>query len=224
MTTIGFIGSGKIGSTLARLAVDAGHDVLLSNKRGPDTLRDLVAELGARARATTPDRAAVGGDLVVVSIPVRAYRQVAPEPLRGKIVVDTLNYDPARQGGVPEIEAGDIPPHELLHTHLRDSRVVRAFTTVFFAHLAALRRPVGAPDRSSLPIAGDDAAAKQSVAALIDSLGYDAHDVGPIAESRRFAPGTPAQLAHVDPVGGFAVPGRPVSAADLAGLLGAARG
>lgn len=219
MTTIGFIGSGRIGSALARLAVGAGHDVVLSNDNGPEFLRDLVAQLGSRARAATPAEAAAAGDVVVVTIPVRAYRQVPAEPLRGKVVIDTLNYDPARQGGVPEIENGDTPPHLLLQTHLKDSSVVKAFSTVFFKHLPELARPAGAPDRSAVPIAGDDAAAKTVVAGLIDSLGYDTYDVGPLAESRRFAPGTPAQLAYLDPDGMFTAPGRPAGVAELAALL-----
>jgi 8-hydroxy-5-deazaflavin:NADPH oxidoreductase len=219
MTTIGFIGSGKIGSALAQLAVGAGHDVVLSNSRGPETLRAVVARLGSRARAATPAEAAAAGDVVVVTIPIRAYRQVPTEPLRGKVVIDTLNYDPARQGSVPEIEAGDTPPHLLLQAHLKDSSVVKAFSTVFFKHLADLVRPAGAPDRSAVPIAGDDAAAKTVVVGLIDSLGYDAYDVGSLAESRRFAPGTPAQLAHLDPDGMFSAPGRPATSADLAALL-----
>lgn len=219
MTTIGFIGSGNIGSALARLAVGAGHDVVLSNSRAPQTLREVVAQLGSRARAATPAEAAAAGGIVVVSIPIRAYRQVPTEPLRGKVVIDTLNYDPARQGSVPEIEAGDTPPHLLLQAHLKDSSVVRAFSTVFFKHLADLARPAGAPDRSAVPIAGDDAAARTVVAGLIDSLGYDAYDAGPLAESRRFAPGTPAQLAHLDPDGMLSAPARPATAADLAALL-----
>ncbi|MCA2216762.1 NADPH-dependent F420 reductase [Jidongwangia harbinensis] len=219
MTTIGFIGSGRIGSAFAHLAVGAGHDVVLSNSRGPETLREVVARLGSRARAATPAEAAAAGDIVVVTVPIRAYRQVPAGPLRGKVVIDTLNYDPARQGRVPEIDAGDTPPHLLLQAHLRDSSVVKAFSTVFFRHLADLVRPAGAPDRSAVPIAGDDAAAKKVVAELIASLGYDAYDVGPLAESRRFAPGTPAQLAHLDPDGLFAAPGRPVTAARLAALL-----
>ncbi|BEL05344.1 hypothetical protein Q0Z83_035350 [Actinoplanes sichuanensis] len=137
MTTIGFIGSGNIGGTLARLAVGAGHDVVLSNSRGPETLLDLVAELGPHARAATPAEAATAGDIIVVSIPVRAYRQVPAAPLRGRIVVDTLNYDPARQGHVPEIDAGDTPAPLLLQTHLPDARVVKAFSTVYFRHLPA---------------------------------------------------------------------------------------
>ncbi|MEU8349058.1 NADPH-dependent F420 reductase [Streptomyces sp. NPDC048845] len=221
MTTIGFIGSGNLGSTLARLAVDAGHDVVLSNSRGPQTLQGLVARLGPRARAATPVGAAAAGDLVVVTIPVRAHRQVPAEPLHGKTVIDTLNYDPARQGRVPGIDAGDTPAHLLLAAHLTRSHVVKAFSSIFFKHLATLGRPAGAPDRSALPVAGDDATAKKAVATLIDSLGYDAYDVGPLAESRRFAPGTPAQLAHLDPAGMFAAPGRPVSAERLAKLLAA---
>jgi len=219
MTTIGFIGSGRIGGALAQLAVAAGHDIVLSNSRGPQSLREEVARLGSRAHAATTAEAAAAGDLVVVTIPVRAYRQVPVEPLRGRVVIDTLNYDPARQGAVPEIEAGGTPPHLLLQAHLRDAYVVKAFSTVFFKHLPQLARPAGAPDRTAVPIAGDHAAAKAAVAALIDSLGFDAHDAGPLAESRRFAPGTPAQLACLDPAGMFAAPGRPASAADLAALL-----
>ena len=219
MTTIGFIGSGRIGGALAQLAVAAGHDIVLSNRRGPQSLREEVARLGSRAHAATTAEAAAAGDLVVVTIPVRAYRQVPVEALRGRVVIDTLNYDPARQGAVPEIEAGNNAPHLLLQAHLEDAYVVKAFSTVFFRHLPQLARPVGAADRSAVPIAGDSAAAKAAVATLIDSLGFDAYDVGPLAESRRFAPGTPAQLAYLDPDGMFAAPARPASAADLAALL-----
>jgi 8-hydroxy-5-deazaflavin:NADPH oxidoreductase len=219
MTTMGFIGSGRIGGALAQLAVAAGHDVVLSNSRGPQSLREIVARLGSRAHAASATEAAATADLVVVTIPIRAYRQTPVEPLRGRVVIDTLNYDPARQGAVPEIEAGDIPPHLLLQAHLPDAYVVKAFNTVFFQHLPQLARPAGAPDRSAVPIAGDHAPAKTAVAALIDSLGFDAYDVGPLAESRRFAPGTPAQLAYLHPDGMFAAPARPASAADLAALL-----
>ncbi|MEU8868974.1 NADPH-dependent F420 reductase [Streptomyces umbrinus] len=219
MTTIGFIGSGRIGGALAHLAVAAGHDIVLSNSRGPESLRETAAQLGTRARAATTTEAAAAGDLVVVTIPIRAYRHVPVEPLRGRIVIDTLNYDPARQGAVPDIEAGDTPPHLLLQAHLRDAYVVKAFSTVFFKHLPQLARPAGAPDRSAVPIAGNHATAKAAVATLIDSLGFDPYNVGSLAESRRFAPGTPAQLAYLDPNGMFAAPARPASAADLAALL-----
>src|SRR6476620_9936198 len=102
MTTWGFIGSGHIGSTVARLAIDAGHDVVLSNSRGPQTLTDLVAELGPRARAATRDEAARAADVVVVTVPLRARGDRPHAALAGKVVIDTMNYYPQRDGLVPE--------------------------------------------------------------------------------------------------------------------------
>src|SRR5690242_2349290 len=104
MSTIGLIGSGLIGGTIARLAVRAGHTVVLSNRRGPDSLSDLVAELGSRARAATPVEAADAGEIVVVTIPFKAYRDVPVEPLRGKVVIDTNNYYPQRDGHFAELD------------------------------------------------------------------------------------------------------------------------
>src|SRR2546430_4674813 len=104
MTTVGLIGSGHIGGTVARLAVAAGYDVVLSNSRGPDTLKELVDELGPRARAGTVAEAAAAGDLVVVSIPLRAYRSVPAEPLAGKPVIDTNNYYSQRDGNIDVLD------------------------------------------------------------------------------------------------------------------------
>jgi len=223
MTTIGFIGSGKIGSTLARLAVDAGHDVVLSNSRGPQTLQDLAAQLGPRARSATTAQAARDGDIVVVTIPLKAYRQIPAEPLRGKVVIDTVNYNPERDGRFPEIDDGRATASGLIQAHLRESHIVKAFSNIFFKHLAILGRPAGAPDRCALAIAGNDAAAKRTAVTLIDTLGYDSYDAGTLADSRRFGPGTPANHAYLDPVGMFTAPGRPASAAGLAKLIAAAR-
>ena len=192
MTTIGFIGSGKIGSTVARLAVDAGHDVVLSNSRGPETLGDLVAELGPHARAATASEAATAGDLVVVTIPLKAYREVPVAPLAGKTVLDTINYYPQRDDHVAELDDESTTSSELLQAHLPDSHVVKVFNNINYRLLATLQRPAGDPERTTLAIAGDDAGAKATVAGFLDSIGYDAHDVGPLAEGWRFQPGTPA--------------------------------
>ncbi|QLY34816.1 NADPH-dependent F420 reductase [Nocardia huaxiensis] len=192
MTTLGLIGSGKIGGTLARLAVAAGIDVVLSNSRGPETLQDLVAELGERARAGTPEEAATAGDIVVVTVPLRAYQQIPADPLIGKVVIDTNNYYPDRDGEFPDLAAGTITSSELLQRHLPRSRVVKAFNTIYFEHLAVLGRPHGADDRTALPIAGVDTEAKVAAAQLIDALGYDTVDVGTLAESWRIQPDTPA--------------------------------
>lgn len=203
MTTIGLIGSGNIGSTVARLAVAAGHDVVLSNRRGPESLADLVAELGPRARAATPQEAAAAGDIVVVTIPLKSYRDVPVEPLRGKVVIDTNNYYPQRDGHIAELDDESTTVSELLQAHLPESKVVKAFNNINFLMLGELARPKGDSERSVLAIAGDDAGAKATVAALLDDLGYDAHDVGPLSEGWRYQRDEPAyaELYSADPPG-----------------------
>jgi predicted dinucleotide-binding enzyme len=203
MTTIGLIGSGHIGSTVARLAVAAGHDVVLSNSRGPETLADLVEELGPNARAATPAEAADAGDLVVVTIPLKSYREVPVEPLRGKVVIDTNNYYPQRDGHIAELDDESTTTAELLQAHLPESKVVKAFNNINFLMLRELARPSGDPERSVLAIAGDDADAKAVVARFLDEIGYDAHDVGPLAEGWRFQRDEPAyaDLYSADPPG-----------------------
>jgi len=191
MATLGLIGSGNIGGALARLAVDAGLDVVLSNSRGPETLGDLVAQLGPRARAATPEQAAAAGDWVVVTIPLRAVDQVPVAPLAGKTVIDTGNYYPGRDGDIPALKEGASTDAQLLQAHLPDAHVVKAFNNIYFGHLAVLGRPDGAPDRSALPIAGDDPAAVAHATELLDILGYDAVAYGTLADSWRSQPGTP---------------------------------
>lgn len=192
MTTIGLIGAGHIGSTVARLAVDAGHQVVLSNSRGPETLSDLVAELGPNARAATAAEAAEAGDIVVVTVPLKAYQQVPVEPLRGKVVIDTNNYYPQRDGHIAELDDESTTVSELLQAHLPESHVVKGFNNIYFEHLRTLARPSGSPERSVLAIAGDDADAKKQVGVLLDELGYDAYDVGPLAEGWRYQRDTAA--------------------------------
>lgn len=192
MTTVGFIGSGHIGGTVARLAVAAGYDVVVSNSRGPETLADLVAELGPRARAATAGEAAAAGDLVVVSVPLGVYRQVPVEPLAGKTVIDTNNYYPGRDGQIAALDDDSTTSSELLQEHLPTSHVVKVFNNIYWESLRSLARPTGADDRSALAIAGDDADAKAAVTTFLDEIGYDAVDAGPLAEGRRYQPDTPA--------------------------------
>lgn len=192
--TLGLIGSGMIGSALARLAVAAGLDVVLSNSRGPETLADLVAELGDHARAATPQEAARAGDLVVATIPLKAYEQLPAAALADKTVIDTMNYYPDRDGAIAGLDTGDSTSSELVQRHLADSRVVKAFNNIDFRRLSTGARPSGAPDRSALPLAGDDPAAKVEAARLLDALGYDAVDIGTLTDSWRSQPGTPVYV------------------------------
>jgi 8-hydroxy-5-deazaflavin:NADPH oxidoreductase len=199
MTTVGLIGSGHIGSTVAKLAIAAGHNAVLSNSRGPETLRDLVAELGPGARAATIADAAAG-DIVVISIPVKAYPDMLAEQLADKVVMDTGNYYPQRDGQIPELNSGSLTTSEYLARQLPRSEVIKVFNNIFFKHLASLARSAGAPDRSYLPIAGDSSAAKAKVTEFLDSIGYGVIDVGPLAEGWRQEPDTPVYGA---PYGSF---------------------
>ncbi len=191
MTTIGFIGSGKIGSQLARLAVKSGYDVILSNSRGPDTLADLVKELGPKARAATPEGAAKAGDIVVVSVPLKNYRAVPVAPLAGKIVIDTNNYYPQRDGHIRELDDESTTTAELLQAHLPTSKVVKAFNHIYAAELTTHGQPKGSKNRRALVIAGDDADAKATVTRLIDQFGFDTVDAGSLKEGWRIQRDTP---------------------------------
>src|SRR5205807_8565079 len=172
MATIGLIGAGHIGSQVARLAVAHGHQVVISNSRGPETLAGLVAELGPNARAATTVDAAKAGDIVVVTVPLKNYRSVPAAPLAGKIVIDTNNYYPDRDGHIPELDNESTTTAELLQAHLPTSKVVKAFNHIYAAHLTTDGKPAGTTNRRALVIAGDDQTAKATVAHLIDQFGF----------------------------------------------------
>jgi predicted dinucleotide-binding enzyme len=198
MTTIGIIGSGNIGGTLAKLFAAQGHDVVISNSRGPETLTDLVAEIGGTARAATAAEAAEAGEIVVVSIPFLAIGSVAVEPLAGKVVIDTNNYYWERDGHAVDIDEGRTTPSEVLQSHLPTSHVVKLFNAIRSDHLLTQGAPAGTEGRRALALAGDDEAAKATVAALTDEIGYDVVDAGPLAEGWRFDRDQPAYGAEVD--------------------------
>ena len=191
MPTIALIGAGRIGSQVARLAVANNYDVVLSNSRGPESLSELVAELGPRARAATVVEAAKAGDIVVVTIPLKHYRSVPVEPLAGKIVIDTNNYYPQRDGHIPELDNESTTTSELLQAHLPASKVVKAFNHIYAAQLTTDGTPPGTPNRRALVIAGDDAGAKATVTRLLDQFGFDTVDAGPLKEGWRIQRDTP---------------------------------
>ncbi len=220
MTTVAFIGSGRIGATVARLSVAAGDEVVMSNSRGPDTLKELVAELGPLARAGTAEEAAAAGDMAVVTIPLRAYQSVPAGPLAGKAVLDTCNYYPQRDGQIAVLDSGSITSSELLQQHLAGAHVVKVFNNIFFKHLQALARPGEAADRTFLPIAGDDPAAKQAVTEFLDSIGFGAVDTGTLADSWRQEPGSPAYGTPYGPFSNEA--GTPASADQIRTAIAAA--
>lgn len=165
--------------------------MVLSNSRGPESLADTVAELGPRASAVTSGEAAAAGDIVVVTVPVKAFPDLPAAALAGKTIIDTCNYGPERDGRIPELDSKSLTSSELLLRYIPDAMLVKAFNNVYFKHLLSLARPAGAADRSYLPIAGDSAAGNAAVTEFIESVGYSVVDAGPLADSWRQATDTP---------------------------------
>jgi predicted dinucleotide-binding enzyme len=168
-----------------------GYDVIISNSRGPESLAALVAELGPRARAATTVDAAKAGDIVVVTVPLKNYRQVPVAPLAGKIVIDTNNYYPQRDGQIPELDNESTTTSELLQAHLPTSKVVKAFNHIYAAELTTDGQPAGSKNRRALVVAGDDPTAKAAVSRILDDFGFDTVDAGPLKEGWRIQRDTP---------------------------------
>jgi len=203
---IGIIGAGFVGRAIGKLAVQSGHHVMLSNSRGPHTLFSLPYAVGAEVG--TVDEAVAFGDLVIVAIPMSAYRSVPVAPLAGKIVIDTNNYYPERDGQIPELDSQETTTSELLARHLPQSRVVKAFNAIPMHELESDGRPAGSAERRALPVAGDDADAKAVAIKLYEEFGFDAVDVGSLSEGWRFERGAPAYCV-------------PLSKLELEGILAA---
>jgi predicted dinucleotide-binding enzyme len=191
--TFGFIGTGHIGGAVAKVLARAGHDVVLSNSRGPASLADAVKDIGPRAKAapSTAD-AAKAGDIVVVAVPIRAMMDLPEEAMAGKIVIGTTNYIPQYDGHIGDLDSGSTTTAQMLQKQLPKSRVVKAFSHISAAEVLTDGAPQGSPGRRALALVGDDAEAKRAVAGLYEELGFDAIDAGGLAESWRFEFGQPS--------------------------------
>ena len=193
MTTVGFIGAGHIGSTLAKAFIGLGYDVVISNSRGPETLTDLVAELGPHARAATASEAAEAADaFAVVTIPAKAIDDVPVEPLAGKIVLDTDNYYWERDGHIDSLDRGEETVSGMLQHHLPTSKVVKAFNHGSYAQILVDGLPAGNPNRQARGVSSNYPEAVALVRNLYDQLGYDTVDVSPLSESWRIERDRPA--------------------------------
>jgi predicted dinucleotide-binding enzyme len=174
------------------LFVKAGHEIAISNSRGPETLGELAAELGENARAVTAEEAAAFGEVVFVSIPFGKYRDLPADALSGKVVIDSNNYYADRDGNYVELDEGKTTSSELLAGHLAGAQVVKAFNTIWFEHLKT-QGNTGLPpeERRVIFIAGDSEEAKETVAKLIDDIGFAAVDTGSLREGgKRQQPGS----------------------------------
>lgn len=197
-TTVGIIGAGHIGSQLARLLVAHGYHVVISNSRGPDTLVELVTSLGSLARAGTVVEASLAGDLVIVSTPLSAVPTLPADHLAGKVIIDTDNYYPQRDGQIPELDDETTTVSERLQVFLPNSQVVKAFNHIEAAALTTDALPAGSDNRRALAVAGNAASARHTVAHLIDELGFDVVDLGPLTEGWRIQRDTPGYGPRMD--------------------------
>lgn len=224
MTNIGIIGSGSIGAAIARLTVAAGHNVLIANSRGPESLGDLIAELGPLAQAGDVESAVAFGEIPVLAVPLGAYPALPVDAFAGKTILSTGNYYPHRDGRIEQLDALTTTTAEYEQELLPGTTVVKAFNNILFHHIPNL---ADSDPRTALPVAGDDADAKARVSALVDSLGFDTVDGGTLAESWRFEPEsgayTPIYAADAELIATdyLADPGAPVPADRVRELLAA---
>ena len=193
---IGIIGAGFIGRAVARLAVEAGHEAMVSNARGPKSLASIPSGIGAAVG--TVAEACAFGEMIVIAIPLEQYRSVPADLLAGKTVIDANNYYPERDGAIPALDRRETTTSELLATHLPASHVVKAFNAILARDLEVDGRPPGTADRRTLPVAGDDADAKAGVMLLVDQLGFDPLDAGGLVDSWRFERAKPAYCRRLN--------------------------
>ena len=196
MTTIGIIGAGNIGSALARALSGLGYDVVIANSRGPETLTDLVAELGPKVTAATAAEAAAAAEIAVVTVPLKAVKDVPAEPLAGKIVLDTNNYYWERDGRIAALDAKQTTTTGMLQEHLPDSKVVKAFNHLYSTDILTTGAPAGTEDRRALATASDHPDAVAFVTELYDEFGFDTVDIGSVAESWRVERDQPAYVSR----------------------------
>nr|VUD30344.1 Uncharacterized conserved protein [Raoultella sp. NCTC 9187] len=187
---IGIIGAGFVGRSIAKLALQAGHDVMLSNSRGPQTLFSLRPMIGCQVGSA--DEAAEFGEVVVIAVPLSAINALPVAGIKNKHVIDAVNYYPQRDGDIAELDSGQTTTSELLARNLPTARITKAFNAIPMTQLESDGLAAGAENRRALPLAGDDEEGKAIAAALYDAFGFDALDVGPLSEGWRFERGTPA--------------------------------
>lgn len=192
MTTYGIIGAGNIGSAVAQAVIDLGHDVVIANSRNPETLAGLIDQLGPSARAATAVEAAEAADVAVVTVPLTAIDTMPVDQLAGKIVIDTNNYYPQRDGQIGALDRGETTTSQMLAERLPTSRVVKGFNHVPAADINTAGRHAGDPDRLALATAGDDADAVSVLTDLYDGIGFDTVNIGSLSDSWRVERDQPA--------------------------------
>lgn len=189
--TVGILGAGRVGTAVARQALRAGYDVLIAASGDPAAIELIVEVMAPGARAVTAAEAVAGGDVVVLSLPLRKFDTLDPALLAGKVTVDAMNYWAETDGELPAFGRAT-SSSEMVAAHLPGARLVKTLNHIGYHELESDHAPAGTPGRRALAVAGDDDAARAAVMEMVEALGYDAVDAGPLAAGARLEPGTDA--------------------------------
>lgn len=187
---IGIIGSGRLGTAVAKQAVRAGYEVRIANSRGPDSLSLILKILLPGVSAAAVETAISKSDVVILALPLNQYKSLNPELFAGKIVIDAMNYWPPTEGDIPEFMDKSSTSSEYIQDYLSEARVVKTLNHIAYNELEQHAQPADAVDRRALALAGNSVKAKQMVAAFIHDLGFDAVDMGDLPGGRKFQPDT----------------------------------
>jgi predicted dinucleotide-binding enzyme len=198
MPSIGIIGAGKVGIVLAQLALKTGYTVYISGSGDPKKIALTVSVLAPGAEATTNKELALLADIIILAIPLGKYKELPKEELKGKLVIDAMNYWWEVDGERPEFTDPNTSTSELVQKFLLGSRVVKAFSHVGYHDLHDETRPEGAPDRKAIAIAGDDILGVETAAKVVNNFGFDPVAIGKLHEGIKLQPGGPVFGAHVN--------------------------